>query len=288
MPHQCARVGSCPLPSQGLLSIPPTPCGASAVWQRRGHCGRKAGRDRSSWPGLRFASWNIATGWVSTWFQCTFPDLATSKPTLCRMWDRPCRQSGRSIGSCWIRCSPGGAHHVSICLRPTRTRSYQYSHHHSRTRGPDTWTPYQFRGRNGNGVCPPTIQDAAGGLEQNTDILQSVCHSHSTMNTVSVVDARPAPDVSGGPNATGTGRASSSRARGSTSRRGQRRQTLMALKSSRVETLRAIFMNKGHSRRAAEVMTRYLRESSRIVYEGDWKRFVTHCQNKGLNVFNVR
>ena len=111
---------------------------------------------------------------------------------------------------------------------------------------------------------------------------------HSTTNTVSVVDARPAPDVLGVPNATGTERASSSRARGSTSRRGQWRQTLLALKSSRVETLRSIFMNKGHSRRAAEVMTRYLRESSWIVYEGHWKRFVTHCQNKGLNVFNVR
>ena len=38
MPHQCARVGSCPLRSQGLLSIPPTPCGASDVRQRRGRC----------------------------------------------------------------------------------------------------------------------------------------------------------------------------------------------------------------------------------------------------------
>ena len=44
MPHQCARVGSCPLRSQGLLSIPPTPCGASAVWQRRGHCVHSEGR----------------------------------------------------------------------------------------------------------------------------------------------------------------------------------------------------------------------------------------------------
>ena len=153
----------------------------------------------------------------------------------------------------------------------------------------------QIRGRhvnsvdgNGNGVRLPTIQDAAGGLEQNTEIPRSVCHSHSTTNAVSVVDARPAPDVSGVPNATGTGRASSLRARGSTSRQGQRNQTLPALKSSCVETLRAIFMNKGHSRRAAEVMTQYLRESSPIVYEGHWKCFVTYCRNKGLNVFNVR
>ena len=153
----------------------------------------------------------------------------------------------------------------------------------------------QIRGRhassvdgNGNGVRLPTIQDAAGGLEQNTEIPRSVCHSHSTTNTVSVVDVRPAPDVSGVPNATGTGRASYSRARGSTSRRGQQNQTLPALKSSRLETLRAILMNKGHSRRAAEVMTQYLRESSQIVYEGHWKRFVTYCQNKGLNIFNVR
>ena len=35
-------------------------------------------------------------------------------------------------------------------------------------------------------------------------------------------------------------------------------------------------------------MTQYLWESSRIVYEGHWKPFVTYCRNKGLNVFNVR
>ena len=47
-------------------------------------------------------------------------------------------------------------------------------------------------------------------------------------------------------------------------------------------------MHKGHSRRSAEVMTQHLRESSRIVYEGHWKHFVTYCRNKGQNVFNVR
>ena len=83
---------------------------------------------------------------------------------------------------------------------------------------------------NKNGVHLPTIPDAAGCFEQNTEVPGPVCHSHST----TFVDARPAPDVLGVPNSTGTGRASSSRARGSASRWGQQNQTLLALKSSRV------------------------------------------------------
>ena len=65
-------------------------------------------------------------------------------------------------------------------------------------------------------------------------------------------------------------------------------ETLPALKSSHVEALRAIFINKGHSRHIAKMMTQLLRESSLRTYNGHWKRFVAYCENKGLNVFNVR
>ena len=291
MPHQCARVGSCPLRSQGLLSIPPTPCGASNVWQRRGRCVHPEGRRDG------IVQVDQACDWPPEILRPDECHLGPGVPT--RILQHPSRRSvacGTDPADRVIDPSAAagsGVHQVgdtvdrSVCdLREQEAVDIRITipGHEGQIRGRHVSSV----DGNGNGVCLPAIQDAAGGLEQNTEVPQPVCHSHSTTDAVSVMDARPAPDVLGVPNSTGTGRASSSRARGSASRRGQRNQTLPALKSSCVETLRAIFMNKGHSRGTAEVMTQYLRESSRIVYEGRWKRFVTYFQKKGLNVFNVR
>ena len=59
-------------------------------------------------------------------------------------------------------------------------------------------------------------------------------------------------------------------------------------KSTRVETLRAILREKGHSRQAADIMSRCLRESSRQVYESHWSRFVVFGRTKRWHVFHVR
>ena len=56
--------------------------------------------------------------------------------------------------------------------------------------------------------------------------------------------------------------------------------SLPAVKSSRVESLRAILRAKGHSREAANMMSRCLRESSQQVYESHWSRFVAFCRTK--------
>ena len=64
--------------------------------------------------------------------------------------------------------------------------------------------------------------------------------------------------------------------------------SLPAVKSTRVETLRAILMAKGHSREAAEMMSRSLRESSLHVYESHWAKFVSFCRSKRWHVFRVR
>ena len=49
-----------------------------------------------------------------------------------------------------------------------------------------------------------------------------------------------------------------------------------------METLRAILVVKGHSREAAQMMSRALRESSLHVYESHWARFVSLCRSKKM------
>ena len=64
--------------------------------------------------------------------------------------------------------------------------------------------------------------------------------------------------------------------------------SLLAVKFTRVETLRAILRAKGHSREAANMMSRCLRESSLQVYESHWSRFMAFCRTKRWHVFRVR
>ena len=69
---------------------------------------------------------------------------------------------------------------------------------------------------------------------------------------------------------------------------GDRDSSLPTVKSTCVETLRAILRAKGHSREAANMMSRCLRESSQQVYESHWSRFVAFCRTKRWHMFRVR
>ena len=71
-------------------------------------------------------------------------------------------------------------------------------------------------------------------------------------------------------------------------RRGDQDSSLPAVKSTRMETLRAILRARGHSREAAKMMSRCLWNSSLQVYESHWLRFVTFCRTKRWHVFRVR
>ena len=64
--------------------------------------------------------------------------------------------------------------------------------------------------------------------------------------------------------------------------------SLRAIKSTHVETLRAILRAKGHSSEAAHMMSRSLHDSSLQVYETYWARFVSFCRSKRWHVFRVR
>ena len=71
-------------------------------------------------------------------------------------------------------------------------------------------------------------------------------------------------------------------------RLGDRDSSLPAVKSTRVETLRAILRVKGHSKETAHMMSRSLSESWLQVYESHWARFVAFRRSKRWQVFRVR
>ena len=84
-----------------------------------------------------------------------------------------------------------------------------------------------------------------------------------------------------------TGRASTSYSRSSAAKRSRRDKTLPTLKSTRLATLKGLFVKLGYSRRVAECMSTNLRPSSIGCYESHWSRFVEYCRRKHLNVFEV-
>ena len=80
-------------------------------------------------------------------------------------------------------------------------------------------------------------------------------------------------------------------ARPADSRRADRRggdQDLSHVKSTCRETLWAFLRAKGHSRKAANMMSTCLWESSLHMYESHWSRFVAFCRWKRWHVFRVR
>ena len=139
--------------------------------------------------------------------------------------------------------------------------------------------------RDGNGVRLPTIQDAAGCPQQDPQVSQPVGDLNSSTPDVSIMDARAIRAVSLSSNT--TGRASTSYSRSSAAKRSRRDKTLPTLISTRLATLKGLFVKLGYSRRVAECMSTNLRPSSIGCYESHWSRFVEYCRRKHLNVFEV-
>ena len=68
-----------------------------------------------------------------------------------------------------------------------------------------------------------------------------------------------------------------------------RDSSLPALKSSRLETLRALLVAKGifFFQEAAEMMAKCLHNSWILVYESHWAKFLWFCRLNGWNIFNI-
>ena len=141
--------------------------------------------------------------------------------------------------------------------------------------------------REGPPVCIPPIQDGPSSAAEDRSVARSQGDSdRSTAGDsfmVSGVDGsvprRSHPAVHRG------SAAANSRRR--TDRRRDRDSSLPAVKSTRLQTLRANLMTKGHSRKAAHMMSKALRDSPLQVYEWDM-RFVSFCRSKRWHVFRVR
>ena len=134
----------------------------------------------------------------------------------------------------------------------------------------------------------PAIQDGPASSAENRSITRSAGDTDRSTATGSIMVSR-----ADGPNPRRPGSPVRGRSRPADTRhvhgRGRdRNSSLPAVKSSRVETLRAILRAKGLSREAANMMSRCLRESSQQVYESHWSRFVAFCRTKRWQVFRVR
>ena len=133
--------------------------------------------------------------------------------------------------------------------------------------------------REGPPVCFPTIQEGHSSTAEDCSVTRSQGDSDRSTATgsfmVSGVDGsvprRSNPAVRRGSNTADSRRFDSPR--------GDRDSSLPAIKSTHVETLRAILRAKGHSREAAHMMSRFLRDSSLQVYESHWARFL--CPSVG-------
>ena len=139
--------------------------------------------------------------------------------------------------------------------------------------------------RDGNGVRLPTIQDAAGCPQQDPQVSQPVGDLNSSTSDVSIIDACAIRAVSLSSNT--TRRASTSYSRSSAAMRSRRDKTLPTLKSTRLATLKGLFVKLGYSRRVAECMSTNLRPSSIGCYESHWSRLLEYCRRKHLKVFEV-
>ena len=142
--------------------------------------------------------------------------------------------------------------------------------------------------REGPPVCVPAIQDGPLSSAEDRSVTRRQGDSDRSTATGSFMVS--------GVDGSGTGRSNPAVRRGSRpvdSRRFDRRRadqdsSLLAAKSTRVETLWAVLRAKGHSRKAATMMSRSLRDSSIQVYESHWARSVAFCRSKRWHVFRVR
>ena len=142
--------------------------------------------------------------------------------------------------------------------------------------------------REGPPVRVPAIQDGPTSTAEDRSVTRSEGDFDRSTTTGSIVVPRVEESIPGRSDPAVRWRSRPADARRLDGRRGDRDSSLPTVKATRVETLRAILRAKGHSREAANMMSRCLRESSQQVYESHWSRFVAFCRTKRWHVFRVR
>ena len=144
----------------------------------------------------------------------------------------------------------------------------------------------------GQGVGPlvrlPAIQDGPASSAEDRSITRSAGDTDRSTATGSIMVSRADGPSPRRPDSPVRGRSRPADTRRVHGRGRDRDSSLPAVKSSRMETLRANLRAKGHSRGAANMMSRCLRESSQQVYESHWSRFVAFWRTQRWHVFRVR
>ena len=129
----------------------------------------------------------------------------------------------------------------------------------------------------------PAIQDGPASSAEDRSITRSAGDTDCSTATGSIMVPRADGPSPRRPDSPVRGRSRPADTRRVHGRGRDRDSSLLAVK-----TLRAILRAKGHSREAANMMSRCLRESSQQVYESHWSRFVAFCRTKRWHVFRVR
>ena len=134
----------------------------------------------------------------------------------------------------------------------------------------------------------PAIQNGPASSAEDRSITRSAGDTDRSTATGSIMVPRADGPIPRRPDSTVRRRSRPADTRRVHGRGRDRDSSLPAVKSSCVETLRAILRTKGHSREDANMMSRCLLESSQQVYESHWSRFVAFCRTKRWHVFRVR
>ena len=140
----------------------------------------------------------------------------------------------------------------------------------------------------GPSVCLPAIQDGPSSTAEDRSVTRSRGDFDRSTATGSIMVPRVDGPIPRRSDPAVRRRSRPADARCLDGRRGDRDSSPPTVKSTCVETLRAILRAKGHSREAANMMSRCLRESSQQVYESHWSRFVAFCRTKRWHMFRVR
>ena len=128
----------------------------------------------------------------------------------------------------------------------------------------------------GNGVHPPTIQNATGCTQQDSRFWWFVSDFGSSAPDGSIMDAGATQAVS-----------VTSQTRSLNAQRSRQDKTLTTLKSTCMVALRDLFVKLIHSQGIADRMGTNLRASLIGCYESHWSRSIEYCLRKRLNVFEV-
>ena len=244
-------------------------CDWCATTQWRWRTSRTRGaRDRTllcRWP---YDCSSGATARRLRWFPFICQECATSRwipcPESARHWPR----SGRWPWRVYDLCLPSGANHRSTCLRYLPTDDSSSSCRHIRTSGRSGQMPCPCPGTRRGAFCHfPAIQDGPSSTAEDCSVTRSAGDFDRSTATGTIMVPRADITIPRRSNPTVCRRSRPADTRRLHGRRRDRDLSLPAVKSTRVETRRAILRAQGHSREAANMMSRCLRESSQQVYE---------------------